>query len=120
VPVGGQLVPVGNHFRDLEGRVNVDKGERHVTEKGFSGKPEHHSAVLPDGPQHAETLESSVSLSQDVYAAVLEVLKVRHPIIQTTAYDSADFPMMNDGVLRDGWLYLSGDPSSFPSGPEFL
>jgi len=74
----GQPIAVFDGFGDLETRIDVNQGYRHVPKKRLPGQPQQNGRVLAHRPQHAEAIEMPEGFPQDVNALALEFIKFVH------------------------------------------
>jgi len=56
----------------------VNQRKRYVSEECLAREPQQHRAVFADGPEHPEVAERGIGFTQDVNAAVLELIQLIH------------------------------------------
>src|SRR5437868_11157445 len=109
----------------------------HASEKRPAREPEHHGAVLPDRPEHAQAWKRRVRFAKNPDASRLELIEDAHPLadlvthvtlcaatypftVETTkapALATVTYRESNETSARSGASYGSSIPVTFWSSP---
>src|ERR1700704_2793144 len=60
------------HFRELIGSVDMQKGEWDFPEESFERQPKEHVRILPHRPWHGQVLKGMVCLAENEDAMILQ------------------------------------------------